>query len=203
MTLRTCAFHGCDRPHYGLGYCKPHHRQHSEGKELQPLRGRALPDLVRFWSQVEYKSDTGCLIWEGTKSADGYGRFGVRGRKVQAHRFAWEMTGHPLPEPGWWNAKDNPDGLLLDHDNPAYGCGNPSCVNPSHLDLVTLSRNVKRPRSTRAASGVRGVTRNRSGNYVVRIGHDYKKHYGGTFKTLAEAERAAGALVEALERRPA
>lgn len=47
---------------------------------------------------------------------------------VRAHRFAYELVKGPIPE-----------GLTLDHL-----CNVPLCVNPDHLEPVTLSENIRR-----------------------------------------------------------
>ena len=82
---------------------------------------------IRFWKKVK-KTDT-CWIWIGAKSEQGYGRFIAQsGRVLQAHRFAYELMNGVIPE-----------GMELDHL-----CKNPSCVNPSHLEVVTHAENIVR-----------------------------------------------------------
>lgn len=40
--VRFCSIEWCDRKHYGLGFCKVHHRQvHIEGRSPRPIRGKA------------------------------------------------------------------------------------------------------------------------------------------------------------------
>lgn len=87
----------------------------------------------RFWSKVQ---PTGfCWEWVGGKSRKGYGMIGVpKGdgttdwTKVSAHRYAYEqLVGAISP------------GLVLDHL-----CRNPSCVNPDHLEPVTVAENTMR-----------------------------------------------------------
>lgn len=196
---RGCDFGGCERPHYGLGYCKLHHRQYRKGKQLKPPTGKAIPIEKRFWEKVEYDDVTGCLLWTGgTNGGTNHGRFRLNGMKIQAYRFAWEITGNSIPDEGWWHPVENPTGLQLDHDNPDYGCGNPRCVNPAHLEPVTAKTNARRKRSTKAASGVRNVSVTPSGKFVVQVGCDYGKHYGGTYEALTDAEQAAIGLRNSL-----
>ena len=82
----------------------------------------------RFWAKVK-KTDT-CWIWQahcmpyGTFREGGVGG----GRKVLAHRWAYETLVGPIPS-----------GLEIDHL-----CRNPPCVNPAHLETVTRSVNVRR-----------------------------------------------------------
>lgn len=81
---------------------------------------------ARFWSKVD-RTD-GCWLWHGWKTADGYGRFDIGDRKVLAHRFAYESNVGPIP-----------DGLVLDHL-----CRVRDCVNPAHLEAVTVAENNRR-----------------------------------------------------------
>lgn len=67
--------------------------------------------------------DTPC-IEHPRRNANGYG---VVGRKTElAHRLAYEAAYGPIPE-----------GLTIDHR-----CFNPPCVNPQHLQAVTLKQNI-------------------------------------------------------------
>lgn len=82
---------------------------------------------ARFWAKVE---PTGfCWNWTGHRNKTGHGRFHpTRNRSIAAHRFAYELLVGPIPE-----------GLHLDHL-----CRNTACVNPDHLEPVTLKENVLR-----------------------------------------------------------
>lgn len=80
----------------------------------------------RFLAKVE-KTPT-CWLWHGGKSTDGYGRFSLNGRKVQAHRYSYEMHIDPIPED-----------MQLDHL-----CRVRHCVRPKHLEPVTPQENILR-----------------------------------------------------------
>ena len=82
----------------------------------------------RFWAKVD-KTET-CWVWTAYRNPNGYGKFrlGGHGKKVLAHRYAYELLVRPIPE-----------GLTLDHL-----CRVRSCVNPSHLEPVTRGENVLR-----------------------------------------------------------
>lgn len=83
-------------------------------------------ELQRFWSKVN-KTDT-CWIWTAYQDKNGYGRFRSGKIKVGAHRFSYELIKGPIPA-----------GLTIDHL-----CRNPPCVNPAHLEAVTMKENVLR-----------------------------------------------------------
>lgn len=80
---------------------------------------------VRYWVRGD-----GCWEWlsNKTKAKGGYGRISRGGKMVLAHRFMYERAKGPIP-----------DGLTLDHL-----CRNRLCVNPGHLEPVTLRENALR-----------------------------------------------------------
>ena len=80
----------------------------------------------RFWSKVD--KGASCWLWTGTKDRKGYGKFWLGDRKESAHRTSWRLSGRDL-DPA----------LTLDHI-----CRNASCVNPDHLDMVTMRENLRR-----------------------------------------------------------
>lgn len=72
---------------------------------------------------------TRCWVWLGHKTAAGYGCFIYReGRRLMAHRAAYEEWVGPVPE-----------GKEIDHL-----CRNTSCCNPLHLEAVDRRTNLLR-----------------------------------------------------------
>lgn len=81
----------------------------------------------RFWNKVLFTSD--CWEWQGSIKKSGYGRFHLtHSLGVRAHRIAYELMKGSIPK-----------GLVLDHL-----CRNRSCVNPDHMETVTIGENVLR-----------------------------------------------------------
>ena len=80
----------------------------------------------RFWEKVE-KTDY-CWNWTATKSKRGYGTFRIDDKMIRVHRFSYELHKGKIL-----------NGLTIDHL-----CRNRSCVNPDHLEAVTIKKNTLR-----------------------------------------------------------
>lgn len=136
----------------------------------------------RFWAKVNRTDGPSeCWLWTGYLRPNGYAQLVANGRYVYIHRFAYELLIAPIPA-----------GLHVDHR-----CWVRHCVNPQHLRLVTHAENHQNRRGASAASttGIRGVFfETRTGKYFVKATRLGVHHYGGSYSTLEEAERAAIAL---------
>lgn len=82
---------------------------------------------TRFWTKVDKQGADGCWFWTGA-SVRGYGRFQHQGSPLLAHRVAFTLLRGPIPE-----------NLPLDHL-----CRVRHCVNPAHLEPVTVQENTLR-----------------------------------------------------------
>lgn len=85
-----------------------------------------LADQERVRAKVEAMSN-GCWQWTGAISKKtGYGSISINGSSKLVHRVAYEAFVGPIPS-----------GLVIDHL-----CRHRSCVNPAHLEPVTMRENV-------------------------------------------------------------
>ena len=71
---------------------------------------------------------SGCLEWQGVKTAGGYGLLRLKGRVLYAHRIA--CMAHHGPAPA-----DAPHAL--------HSCDNPACFLPAHVRWGTRSENMR------------------------------------------------------------
>jgi hypothetical protein len=95
---------------------------------LNKITGRPGPTprnpLERFMEKVMPEPNSGCWLWTGAISKNGYGAFD--GRSAGAHRFSFEALRGSIPR-----------GFQLDHK-----CRVRCCVNPWHLQVVSARENI-------------------------------------------------------------
>jgi hypothetical protein len=87
----------------------------------------------RLLSRIEQITESGCWVWMGALTLNGYGLIGTgngptRNHLGRAHRIAYELYRGPIPE-----------GMQLDHL-----CRVRCCANPWHCEIVDGKTNVLR-----------------------------------------------------------
>jgi hypothetical protein len=100
-------------------------------------RGPKPQDVrTRFERHFIPEPNTGCWLWTGGMSWDGYGRFKPNPRLNGhgAHRVSYELYKSAIPA-----------GMQIDHL-----CRMRCCVNPDHLEIVTQTENAHRSPITNA-----------------------------------------------------
>lgn len=101
----------------------------------------------RFWAKVDRSGGpAACWPWRGGVSDNGYGQFDRGGRKVGAHRIAYEAVNGPLPR-----------GRIARHT-----CDTPLCCNPAHIvagtHLDNMADRTERGRNTVLRGAANGRT---------------------------------------------
>jgi hypothetical protein len=86
----------------------------------------SVDDIRRIFSKIEMPDNFPCWIWKGHRNRKGYGQVWFRGRAHWAHRLVYELLIGPL-EPR----------IAVHHT-----CGQTYCVNPRHLDTLTVADNT-------------------------------------------------------------
>ena len=115
-----------------------------------------------------------CWPWMACVLRNGYGQFHLAGKRVYAHRVAYELTYGSL------------NGMEVDHI-----CHNRACCNPAHLRAVTHKQNTENRKGApvNSTTGVRGVYISK-GRYEAKVRHNGKRIHVGRFVTLEDAEAA-------------
>lgn len=105
--------------------------------------GVSLKVAATVAEHVAINEDSGCWEWTGPLNQEGYGVCLHRGRRTSPHRLVAFLF--------------NPEAdrrLTVDHV-----CRNRKCVNPNHLEIVTLRENTLRMWQFRVKTGNAGTNR--------------------------------------------
>ena len=101
----TCDIDGCESAvrYPSRGWCNTHYQRWKKyGDPGAEVAAYYRTPAERFAALTEVRGD--CLVWTGTTDPNGYARISVSGRRVFAHRYAWEQANGPIP-----------DGVEIDH----------------------------------------------------------------------------------------
>lgn len=122
-------------------------------------------EYARFTSKYHVENDH--YLWDSPLDRDGYGSFYFRRRNRRAHRVAW------------WNMfGDIPAGYVINHK-----CMVRHCVNPQHLEMITVKENNLKDSKSICAINARKTHCSR--------GHEFDRVYGKQrYCSICEAEKA-------------
>ena len=133
--MKLCSFEGCEKKHCAQGLCSTHWAQQNRHGILNNIKTSETAE-ERFNRNVKKDESTNCWIWLGAGSgkfynkedgSGGYGMLRIQGESYMAHRWAYEQKN-----------KIN----LTSEDTLDHLCRNTRCVNPDHLEKVTLRENI-------------------------------------------------------------
>lgn len=86
------------------------------------------PLIDRLMAKVSPEPNSGCWLWTGALARNSYGTSHEGRRTIVAHRLFYKIFKGEIP-----------DGLVIDHK-----CRVRCCVNPDHLEPVTMRENIMR-----------------------------------------------------------
>ena len=86
---------------------------------------------IRKWNELLQQSivdeKTGCRLWMGELTVDGYGKTNFMSKDARVHRFAYKVKVGPIPT-----------GLSVRHDSKGkQKCTSHACFEPTHLSVGT------------------------------------------------------------------
>ena len=90
--------------------------------------GKKRRNPVDIFNGKHIKLDSGCWLWLGYIGNSGYGYISTHLGTQLAHRWSYNHFIGTIKE-----------GLTIDHK-----CRNVLCVNPDHLEQITLTENIQR-----------------------------------------------------------
>src|SRR5699024_1856139 len=180
-TKKTCSVDGCDGIAKTRSWCEMHYarwKRHGDPEK------RFQPPTPEEWFLSRTKRVGDCIIWVGYTNPKGYGRINFSGRRVYAHRYAWELVNGSIP-----------DGMTIDHKDHC----STSCVNVDHLRLATTAQNNSHRSGAGkdSKSGIRNVYPHK-GKWRVRVWKNGKCHNFGIYDDIDEAAEGAQAAREEL-----
>jgi predicted DNA-binding protein (UPF0251 family) len=92
----------------------------------EDLNEKTRARVERLLGRKTERNVNGCLEWTGATNGKGYGRIGVDGRMMAAHRVVWQLVHGILPT-----------GMLVCHR-----CDNRRCVEETHLFVGSARDNA-------------------------------------------------------------
>ena len=104
--------------------------------------------IERFIERIPF---SGCWLWIGVCNKGGYGKLKIsHSRSMAAHRYAYQAYGGEIQ-----------NGLCVCHR-----CDTPSCVNPDHLFVGTMTDNM---RDRHAKGRTRWCAGSKNGNAKITV----------------------------------
>jgi hypothetical protein len=174
--MKSCSIENCENKYAGKGFCQKHYEKNK--RHGDPLAGKSQSQNKA--GSKEYISENseidinGCWIWKKFKNNKGYGKSGLKGNPILAHRLSYLTFVGEIP-----------NNLHVLHN-----CDNPACVNPKHLFLGNHQDNMNDKVNKNRQARLKGEN-NRSSKLVQKEVNEIRTLYSAEL-----AERARGKNVQ-------
>lgn len=125
--LKICSVDGCDKKHYGNGYCTMHRERFKKYGDVNFRKRPGNGEAHAFIFKAALISCEECVQWPFTRN-NGYGQITFRGKRTLPSRAVC-IVAHGDPP--------------TDKHEAAHSCGkgHEGCVNPRHLRWATSKEN--------------------------------------------------------------
>lgn len=146
-------------------------------KNIPGKRGFQVVAMAeRFHSRYSPEPNSGCWLWTGMLTHDGYGRIRDGKKRKLAHRVSWELH------------KGEIGGALL----VCHHCDTPACVNPDHLFVGTGSDNMRDMVAKGRCPDNRGRMRPGSANRYSKLTEEAVRHIRARVMSPADYAKLYG-----------
>jgi len=115
-----CVIKRCNRKAVKTALCSSHYEKRRTGDYSIDIKNSFTGTFKESLDYYSKKMPNGCIEWTGNITNSGYGRISSGGKRLLAHRVAYELRHGPIEM-----AQD------IHHK-----CNNPKCVNADHLEKM-------------------------------------------------------------------
>jgi hypothetical protein len=144
---QSCSIENCENKYFCKGFCQKHYEKNKTYGD--PLAGKNSQNKAGTKEYISENSEidiNDCWVWKKYKNNKGYGKSGLKGKLIYAHRLSYLTFIGEIP-----------NNLFVLHN-----CDNPACVNPKHLFLGTQEDNMKDMVNKNRQSRLKGEDHGRS-----------------------------------------
>lgn len=123
-----CVIKKCVGKAIKTGLCGVHYKRRAVGDYTIDVNKKFFGTFDEYLNTHYKKTNSGCHEWTGEINGHGYGRMSSGGKRILAHRYAWELKNGPIPVTKEIHHK----------------CNNIICVNADHLEAISAFDHIRK-----------------------------------------------------------